>query len=154
MRSYDAICENCRFPISSIANAILRKHAARLLIGALSLQHNHTGAKMIDSCDSVCTPGNVWEPDPLTQYQTLEQRICYIVLFTLSADVPDEVRSHFKTGRNLFVYAWHVYRFNMVAEQHILAILEMAVCSRLASFTGDEAPRDCRGYCAHITPMD
>lgn len=96
---------------------------------------------MIDSCDRVRTPSNVREADPRTQHQTLEQRIGYIVQFTLSADVPDEVRMHFETGRNLFVYAWHVYRFNMVAEQHILASLEMAVRLRLASFTGDEPPR-------------
>lgn len=96
---------------------------------------------MIDSCDSVRTLGNVRDPDPRTQHQTLEQRIGYINEFALSADVPDEVRIHFETGRNLFVYAWHVYRFNMVAEQHILASLEMAARLRLGSFTVDEPPR-------------
>ncbi|MGK5023128.1 hypothetical protein [Janthinobacterium sp. RB2R34] len=96
---------------------------------------------MINSCDSVRTSGNVQAPDPRTQHQTLEQRLGYIDQFTLSADVPDEVRIHFETGRNLFVYAWYVYRFNMVAEQHILASLEMAARIRLASFTSEEPPR-------------
>lgn len=96
---------------------------------------------MIDICDSVRTPGNVRDSDPRTQHQTLEQRIAYIEQFALSLDVPGEVRIHFETGRNLFVYAWHVYRFNMVAEQHILASLEMAARLRLAVFTGDEPPR-------------
>ena len=49
---------------------------------------------MIDSCDSVRTPGNVRDPDPRTQHQTLAQRIGYIDQFTLSADVPDAVWSH------------------------------------------------------------
>lgn len=96
---------------------------------------------MINICDSVRNPVNVRNPDPRTQDHTLEWRLGYISQFVLAEDVPDEVRIHFETGRNLYVYAWYVYRFNMVAEQHILASLEMAARLCLAHFTACEPPR-------------
>jgi hypothetical protein len=75
------------------------------------------------------------------QHQSLDQRIDYIAQFVLSDEAPDEVRIHFETGKNLFVYAWHVYRFHMVAEQHVLATLEMAVRMRLEAEPGISPPR-------------
>lgn len=54
------------------------------------------------------------------RYQAIE----YIVL---SPDVPDEIREHFDTARNLLVYSWFVYRFNQVAELHAFSSLEFAL---------------------------
>ena len=45
--------------------------------------------------------------------------------------VPKGVRLHFDTARNLYLYAWFVYRFHVVAEQQALATLELALRSRL-----------------------
>jgi hypothetical protein len=45
----------------------------------------------------------------------------------LGAGVPDEVRSHFEVARNLAVYSWFVYSFNVVAGMQAFASLEMAV---------------------------
>lgn len=45
----------------------------------------------------------------------------------LSVNVPDEVRSHFEIARNLVVYSWFVFSFNVVAGMQSLASLEMAV---------------------------
>jgi hypothetical protein len=45
----------------------------------------------------------------------------------LNAGVPEEVRSHFETAKNLILYSWFVYSFNEVATMHAMASLEMAV---------------------------
>lgn len=74
------------------------------------------------------------------EQQSMERRIEYIAVFALSDQAPDDVRIHFETGRNLFVYAWHVYRFQMVAEQHILATLEMAIRIRLEALSTKPVP--------------
>lgn len=41
--------------------------------------------------------------------------------------VPESVRSHFATAKNLVLYSWFVYPFNMAAALHAFASLEMAV---------------------------
>lgn len=96
---------------------------------------------MIDSADQLRNAENVGTADPRMQHQSLERRICYIAQFALSDQVPQEIRNHFETGKNLFVYAWHVYRFHMVAEQHVLATLEMAVRLRLEAEASVLPPR-------------
>jgi hypothetical protein len=45
----------------------------------------------------------------------------------LDAGVPEEVRGHFEIARNLAVYSWFVYSFNVVAAMQAYASLEMAV---------------------------
>lgn len=50
----------------------------------------------------------------------------------LSRAVPETIRVHYDTARNVYLYAWHVYRFHVVAEHQALASLEMAL--RLAAF--------------------
>ena len=60
-----------------------------------------------------------------------EDRYENISRFELHRDVPTEVHVHFDTARNLYLYAWFVYRFHVVAEQHALASLEMALRLRL-----------------------
>lgn len=59
-----------------------------------------------------------------------QQRL--IAGFALSSAVPLEIRVHFETAKNLFLYAWFVYRFHPVAEQQALASLEFALRKRLA----------------------
>jgi len=46
---------------------------------------------------------------------------------------PDSVRSHFEIARNLVVYSWFVYSFNVVAAMQAFASLEMALKEK----TGD-----------------
>lgn len=45
----------------------------------------------------------------------------------LHEGVPERVRTHFDTTRNLFLYSWFVYRFRSVAEWHASATLELAL---------------------------
>ena len=57
---------------------------------------------------------------------------CYTIYdevskITLRGGAPSNVRSHFETARNLLVYSWFVYTFNIAAIMQALASLEMAV---------------------------
>jgi hypothetical protein len=58
---------------------------------------------------------------------TIESIYAVIKEIKLNVSVPDEVRSHFEIARNLALYAWFVYSFNVVAGMQALASLEMAV---------------------------
>ncbi len=46
-------------------------------------------------------------------------------------EVPESVKVHFETAKNLYAYAWFVYRFYAVAEQQALTSLEFALRERL-----------------------
>lgn len=68
------------------------------------------------------------DPKTLAPSQvTLEIYHSWIAEITLDDSVPTEVRQHFETGRNIFLYTWFVYRFHQVAELWIYACLEMAL---------------------------
>lgn len=54
-----------------------------------------------------------------------------IAPLTLHAGVPEHIVEQFETARNLYLYAWFVYRFYIVSEQHSLACLELALRDRL-----------------------
>lgn len=58
---------------------------------------------------------------------TVESIYVLVEDIKLGAGVPDEVRSHFEIARNLTLYSWFVYSFNVVAGMQAFASLEMAV---------------------------
>lgn len=58
---------------------------------------------------------------------TIESIYAVVESVQLNDNVPDEVRSHFEIARNLALYSWFVYSFNVVAVMQALASLEMAV---------------------------
>lgn len=60
-----------------------------------------------------------------------------VALYSLHKGVPEDVAIHFDTARNLYLYAWFVYRFFPVAEHQALACLELALRERL----GKEIPK-------------
>jgi len=45
----------------------------------------------------------------------------------LHEGVPEKVRTHFDTAKNLLLYSWFVWRFRAVAESHSCATLELAL---------------------------
>src|SRR5260370_305336 len=49
----------------------------------------------------------------------------------LHAGVPREIVLQFETARNVYLYAWFLYRFYPVAEHQCLACLELALRERL-----------------------
>lgn len=58
---------------------------------------------------------------------TLRDKYKAVEMIALARYVPDDIREHFDTARNLLVYSWFVYRFNQVAELHAFASLEFAL---------------------------
>lgn len=58
---------------------------------------------------------------------TLHDKYQAVEVISLAPCVPDDIREHFDTARNLLVYSWFVYRFNQVAELHAFASLEFAL---------------------------
>ena len=65
--------------------------------------------------------------------KTLENHREIIEQFKLHSGVPEDVRNHFVTAQNLWLYTWFVYRFYPVAEQHVLTSLEFALIERIGS---------------------
>lgn len=58
---------------------------------------------------------------------TIESIYRLIEPIRLNEKVPDEVRSHFEIARNLALYSWFVYSFNVVAAMQAYSSLEMAL---------------------------
>lgn len=94
--------------------------------------------------DGLRPPEYICDPDSRTRYfvrintetgekRPLSQTDQYesIAEYALSDAVPKKVRILFDTARNLYLYAWFVYRFYNVAEQQVFACLEMALRERL-----------------------
>jgi len=48
----------------------------------------------------------------------------------LNDTVPEKIREHFETTKNLLLYSWFVYRFIPVAEFHAATTLEYALKER------------------------
>lgn len=70
--------------------------------------------------------------DGATSMVSLGERHEDVAQFELLASVPVDIRIHFETAKNLYLYAWFVYRFYPVAEQQALITLEFALRERLA----------------------
>ena len=64
---------------------------------------------------------------PIAQYDQYEA----VSRYDISVAVPENVRTLFDTARNLYLYAWFIYRFYNIAEQQVFACLEMALRERL-----------------------
>lgn len=101
-------------------------------------------ADTLPACDRLRTPDSLHEPDmrhgmfsrpaPGGGFEplTAAAHVADVAAFELDARVPEAVRIHFETARNLYAYAWFVYRFYPVAQQHALASLEFALRERLS----------------------
>ena len=53
--------------------------------------------------------------------------------------VPLHVRVHFETAKNLYLYAWFVYRFFPIAEKQALTTLEFALREKLSALNEDKS---------------
>lgn len=80
--------------------------------------------------DSFRTPQNFLLPDPRNQYfgySKFEDLHSRIVELSLSKNHPQQISIAFDTAKNLYLYAWYVYRFFAVSELQALVALEMAL---------------------------
>jgi hypothetical protein len=77
------------------------------------------------------------QPDPRTSFfvgqasPSLAAHHAEIDVIRLSAAVPEPIAIQFETARNLYLYAWYVYRFYMVAEVQALTTLELGLRTKL-----------------------
>lgn len=110
--------------------------------------------KSIDKCELFRDLEDVCKPDKRMKYfcadefctNLLSDDIKYqrniISGLVLPDYVPDEIYIRYDTAKNLFLYAWFVYRFHNVAELHLYSTLEMALRLRY----GDEAKSEHEEY--------
>jgi hypothetical protein len=93
--------------------------------------------EQISSADSLRTPDLAAQPDPRSDVQSGEAQLSLsrqharIAGLELSPFVPAPVAIQFETAKNLYLYAWHVYRFYPVAESLALTTLEFGLRERL-----------------------
>lgn len=90
-------------------------------------------------------PNFAFEPDPRSAliFHELARQHAYVAEFPLNDTVPKAIRTHYDTARNLYVYAWFVFRFFPVAENYAFVTLEFALRERLGlSINGLELDPD------------
>lgn len=92
----------------------------------------------ISPAEALRTPESVMDPDPRNAYfgfypPSLKKRHEDIAGLILNITVPEEVAIQFETARNLYLYAWYVYRFHMVAAKQAYATLELGLRTALPS---------------------
>lgn len=89
----------------------------------------------LDPADSLRLAAAFPLPDPRMAggdpAANLERRHSVIASVQLSDAVPEQIRIHFETAKNVYLYAWCVYRFHMVAEHYVFSTLELALRERL-----------------------
>lgn len=83
----------------------------------------------------------IFSPDPRSDNQAVldilkpgatgidEHHAC-VDRLKLANSVPESLIVQFETAKNLYLYAWFVYRFFPVAEHHALNVLELALRTR------------------------
>ncbi len=75
-----------------------------------------------------------WRPiDISDHYKAIAQ-------YNLNRSVPRDIAIQFETAKNLYLYAWYIYRFHPVAEHHALACLELALRERYSKEIPKEKP--------------
>jgi hypothetical protein len=62
--------------------------------------------------------------------KSLEDHYSDIEALSLPYQVPEDIRLHFDTSRNLFLYSWFLWRFAMVAQLYSYVSLELALRHR------------------------
>lgn len=93
----------------------------------------------LNKAETLRDPDTMMAPDPRTGMlvgqaaRSLAAHHADIATVLLSPAVPEPIAIQFETARNLYLYAWHVYRFYMVAVTHALTALEFGLRERLPS---------------------
>jgi hypothetical protein len=104
-----------------------------------------SSSEPVSASDTLRSVAAATEPDArVGSGQTLADQHELIAVFVLNREVPHDIRVHFETAKNLFLYAWFVYRFYPVAKQHALATLEFALRERLALIDVDRYRKDAK----------
>lgn len=121
-------------------------------IASSSTPYVHVRQNVVDDVDALRSPESALMADARTDAFTVVQdgrKRKYtqldhhgeIACFELNQFVPKDVRIHFETAKNLYLYAWFVFRFYPVAEQQALASLEFALRQHLLDTTNIEVTK-------------
>ena len=93
---------------------------------------------MSDSpADELRTPRLAYKPDIRSAafgLKDIDIQYQLIKLYALTDRVPEKIVIQYDVARNLYLYAYNVYRFYMVAHHHALVTLELAI----KEFVGEE----------------
>ena len=102
---------------------------------------------MIDESDLLRTPEKACCPDSrvlalarvdvrtgLIRQSNLKDQYAVVGSFLLNSTVPEDIAIQFETAKNLYLYAWFVFRFYPVAERQVFATLEFALRERQSEF--------------------
>ena len=91
----------------------------------------------LNPAEALRDPASAMAPDPRTDMfagqatLSLAAHHADIARVQLSPAVPEPIAIQYETARNLYLYAWHVYRFYMVAATQALTTLEFGLRERL-----------------------
>jgi len=80
--------------------------------------------------DELRTPINMATSDKRNHYfNVTSPEILYdaIAQYSLNSNVPQHIVAQYETARNLYLYAFNVYRFYNVAQQQLYSVLELAI---------------------------
>lgn len=85
--------------------------------------------------DFLRSPASACQPDARTEAfgvfpRSLEDQHRAVAPLVLHSGVPERIRIQFETTKNLYLYAWFVYRFYPVAHHHAYTVLELALRER------------------------
>lgn len=80
----------------------------------------------------------IYSPDPRSDNQALlgifqheaygiDEHYAKVANIRLTTSIPESIQVQFETAKNLYLYAWFVYRFYPVAEHHALTCLELGL---------------------------
>ncbi|MBI3430121.1 MAG: hypothetical protein HY050_08740 [Actinobacteria bacterium] len=86
----------------------------------------------MDHPDFLRSPDNVCKQDS-RGWIAIEDQHSRVEKLQLHSGVPEDVRVQFETTKNIYLYAWFVYRFYPVAQHHAYTCLEFALRERFES---------------------
>ncbi len=67
----------------------------------------------------------------IVRAKTIDDHHAIVASYPLAPSVPKDIQIAWNTAQNLWLYAWHVWRFYPIAEMQALAVLEMSLRIRL-----------------------
>jgi hypothetical protein len=101
----------------------------------------------IHPADALRDTSSALEPDQRTvmaaapHAPSLASHHAEIAAIRLSTAVPEPVAVQFEVAKNLYLYAWYVYRFYMTASAQALATLEFGLRERLRYSSLEQNPK-------------
>lgn len=91
----------------------------------------------LPAAERLRSPSTVRRPDPRKAppcedwAESFKRHHAAVARLELAAAAPEHIQIAFETARNLYLYAWYVYRFYPVAEMQALVTLEAGLRARL-----------------------